>query len=447
MLHKKESLILFLGDVVLLGFSFWSAFVLRWFELPQIEDVVLNIPSFFLLITVWVLVFFIAGLYDKHTTIFSRKLPTIILYAQAANSVLAMLFFYFIPSFKITPKTIVFLYLGISFLYISWWRLYGIGYLGARRRARALLIGAGEEMHELETEINGNPRYSFSFFKTFDLKNGDGVDIGRAAAHAVEHEQTRIIVIDLANEQVERALPMLYNLLFSRARFVDFNAMYEEVFNRIPVSRIGYQWFLRNVSPSSHFAYDLLKRVMDISVAGILALATLPLYPLVFLAITLDDYGEFFSFQTRVGRNNEPIRLMKFRTMKFNDGGKWGAGNTNEVTRVGAFLRTTRIDELPQLWNVLRGDISLIGPRPEFPVPVRHYEQEIPYYSARHIIKPGLSGWAQIYHERHPHHGVDVKETTMKLCYDLYYIKNRSLFLDLEIALKTVKILLSRQGL
>src|SRR3989344_5618440 len=291
MLHKKESLILFLGDVVLLGFSFWSAFVLRRLELPQIEDVVLNIPSFFLLITVWVLVFFIAGLYDKHTTIFSRKLPTIILYAQAANSVLAMLFFYFIPSFKITPKTIVFLYLGISFLYISWWRLYGIGYLGARRRARALLIGAGEEMHELETEINGNPRDSFSFFKTFDLKNGDGVDIGRAAAHAVEHEQTRIIVIDLANEQVERALPMLYNLLFSRARFVDFNAMYEEVFNRIPVSRIGYQWFLRNVSP--------------------------PLYPLVFLASTLDDCGGFFLFQPRVGKNKEPIRLMKFRTMKF----------------------------------------------------------------------------------------------------------------------------------
>jgi lipopolysaccharide/colanic/teichoic acid biosynthesis glycosyltransferase len=116
------------------------------------------------------------------------------------------------------------------------------------------------------------------------------------------------------------------------------------------------------------------------------------------------------------------------------------------VTRVGSFLRKTRIDELPQLWNVLRGDISLIGPRPEFADAVQSYMDEIPYYNVRHLIKPGLSGWAQIYHENHPHHGLDVGATSEKLSYDLFYIKNRSIILDAIIALKTLKTLFLSKG-
>jgi lipopolysaccharide/colanic/teichoic acid biosynthesis glycosyltransferase len=127
-----------------------------------------------------------------------------------------------------------------------------------------------------------------------------------------------------------------------------------------------------------------------------------------------------------------------------NDHGKWGTVD-NKVTKVGSFLRKTRIDELPQLWNVVRGDISLIGPRPEFPDPVLHYAEQIPYYNIRHAIKPGLSGWAQIYGE-HPHHGIGVEETRNKLSYDLYYIKHRSFFLDLKIAFRTIKVLITFVG-
>ena len=128
-----------------------------------------------------------------------------------------------------------------------------------------------------------------------------------------------------------------------------------------------------------------------------------------------------------------------------NDDGKWGNGN-NKVTVVGSFLRKARIDELPQLWNVLRGDISLIGPRPEFPEAVAKYSEEIPNYTIRHSVKPGLSGWAQIYHERHPHHGIDVLETANKLSYDLYYIKHRSFLLDMKIALRTIKVVITFAG-
>jgi lipopolysaccharide/colanic/teichoic acid biosynthesis glycosyltransferase len=132
--------------------------------------------------------------------------------------------------------------------------------------------------------------------------------------------------------------------------------------------------------------------------------------------------------------------------MTGNDTGESALNSSLRVTKVGSFLRRTRIDELPQLWNVLRGDYSLIGPRPELPALVAAYSEKIPYYNARHLLKPGLSGWAQIYHREHPHHGIDIEETQNKLSYDLYYVKNRSLLLDLQIGLKTIRTILSRSG-
>ena len=211
-----------------------------------------------------------------------------------------------------------------------------------------------------------------------------------------------------------------------------------------------------------------MKRLIDLTLAGSLYIASLIFYPIVWIAMRFDDKGTLFSYQVRVGKHNKPIRIMKFRTMTVaNDEAAWGKmpahssqasqaakkgmGDiapivANKVTRLGKFLRKSRIDELPQLWNVVRGDISLIGPRPEFPDPVEVYSSKIPYYNLRHIVKPGLSGWAQIYHEQHPHHGIDAEETRNKLSYDLYYIKNRSLWLDFKIALQTVKVLLSFAG-
>ncbi|MCR4311151.1 MAG: sugar transferase, partial [Candidatus Taylorbacteria bacterium] len=153
-----------------------------------------------------------------------------------------------------------------------------------------------------------------------------------------------------------------------------------------------------------------------------------------------------YIFQERVGLQGKKIRTIKFRTMDWDDAGNPQSQKDNHTTRVGSFLRKTRLDELPQFWNVLTGDISLIGPRPELPALVEVYTREVPYYNTRNLIKPGLSGWAQLYHDRHPHHHADVEQTKVKLSYDLYYIKNRSFFLDVKIAVKTIKTLLSRSG-
>ena len=443
---KKETVALFLGDVVLLYFSLWLTLSLREWGIPSGRSWELHFWPFTIIIFVWILVFFISGLYEKHTLILKSRLPPTVFNAQVANSFIAVLFFYFIPYFGIAPKTNLFIYLVVSSGSILLWRIYGDRFLHPLVKQKGIIVGSGEEMKELLEEVNNNPRYGLEFISSVDLNRIAGMDFQEEILSRVYSEEVQIIAIDLKNEKVEPILPHLYNLIFSRVKFIDMYKVYEDIFDRIPLSLVRYNWFLENISTETRITYDFLKRFMDIILSFIGGVASLIFYPFVFVAIKLDDGGSVFSIQERVGQNNKTIKLLKFRTMTIaNDGGKWSNDNTNKVTKVGKFLRDARIDEFPQLWNVLVGDVSLIGPRSEFADAVKKYEKEIPYYGIRHLVKPGLSGWAQLYGE-HPHHGTDVSKTKNKLSHDLYYIKNRSFMLDLKIALKTIKTLLSRSG-
>jgi lipopolysaccharide/colanic/teichoic acid biosynthesis glycosyltransferase len=325
------------------------------------------------------------------------------------------------------------------------WRLNSQLFLGKVDKQAALLIGSGQEMKELLYEVNENNIYDLHFVSSVDVGNLSSFDIQEDIIKEVYSNNIKTIVIDFSHENVNPLLPHLYNLIFSRVRFIDSHKIYEEIFDRIPLSLVTYSWFLENISVSPKFTYDFLKRIMDIILAILLGLPSLVFYPLVYLAIKFEDRGKIFILQERIGRDGKVFKLYKFRTYMFDDSNIHG-NKDNRVTRVGSFLRKSRIDELPQLWNVLSGDISLIGPRPELPSGVAIYDKEVPYYNIRHLIKPGLSGWAQIHQENHPHHGAEVNLTKEKLTYDIYYIKNRSFWLDIKIALKTIKELISRSG-
>jgi len=420
---------------------------IRYAEIPSKLIFTEHLLPFFILFILWVVVFYIAGLYEKHTLILKSNLTSLILNAQVVNGIIAIMFFYLVPIFKITPKTNILLYILVSSALFIFWRVYIVLRLRPERKEEAIIIGSGREMKELISEVNSNSIYSLKFISSIDLDEIDALDFEDEILNTIYSENISTIVVDLKNEKVEPILPRLYNLIFSGVQFIDKYKIYEDIFDRIPLSLVGYNWFLENISNSSHITYDFLKRAMDISVSLIFGIVSLVIYPFVYIAIKIDDGGEVFTYQSRVGKNNKIIELVKFRTMERNDQGKWGNGNVNRVTRVGAMLRKSRIDELPQLWNVVSGSISLIGPRPEFSEPVNLYKKEIPYYDVRHLIKPGLSGWAQIYHDAHPHHSTDISETKIKLSYDLYYLKNRSFLLDIKIALKTIKILMSRSGI
>ena len=447
LLNRKEPLVLLLGDFSAFVLALWLSLLIRGLEVPSKGLFLTHLLPFSLLFVLWILVFYIAGLYEKHTVILKSKLPSILANTQVANSVLAVIFFYFIPFFGITPKTILFIYLFVSFVLILSWRIYGYFIIGHGYPTSAILIGSGDEMKELLEEVNSNSIYNIKFISSVDLNRADEKGFWDEIISHIYSEDVSVIAIDLANTNVEPVLPHLYNLIFSEIRFIDMYKIYEEIFKKVPLSLLKYDWFLENISSHPRRVYDVLKRIMDIAISLPLTLVSLIFYPIVLIAIKLDDGGSLFISQERVGRRGRTIHLLKFRSMERNDLDLGGTKHSeNKVTRVGKFLRDTRIDELPQLWAVLKGGLSLIGPRPELPSGVAHYTEEISYYNIRHLIKPGLSGWAQIYQDKHPHHGLDSFETANKLAYDLYYIKNRSLLLDLKIALRTLKTLASIAG-
>lgn len=430
---KKETFVLLIGDIILFYVALWLTLFVRNLEFPSLYLFSQFLIPFAFIFAIWLVVFYIADLYGKHTSIFRRKLSRVIFNAQVVNSTIAIIFFYFIPYFGVTPKTLLFVDLFISFFLIFAWRSLVVPKLYLNLPEKIYFACSGQEVDEIRQEIKNNPYYNITIADERELKN-------------IKDSGITSIVVDLYDEDIDQALKNFYSMIFSGVRFIPLTNFYEELFDREPVLSIKEQWFLENISNRPKPVYDALKRLMDIAAASSLGLVSLISYPFVYVLIKLDDGGVIFSEQERIGKDNKIIKMLKFRTMtRANDGAQWGKVE-NKVTRIGKFLRKTRIDELPQLWNVLRGDISLIGPRPEFADPVALYSQDITYYNIRHIIKPGLSGWAQIRQEGEPHHGIDISETRNKFAYDLFYIKNRSFWLDLSISLKTIKILLMRKG-
>jgi exopolysaccharide biosynthesis polyprenyl glycosylphosphotransferase len=442
---KRDPFLIFLGDIVILFISLWLMLLIRYRHVPGNERIFDHVAPFSILFIVWLIVFYIAGLYEKRVFIFKQRLPGTIFRAQLINSVIGVLFFYFIPYFGITPKTNLFIYLILSFLLMLGWRIYGASFITSKERQPAILIASGAEMKELRDEVNARDQYNLKFISSVDLNDIAHLDFQEEIVKRIYAEGVELIVVDFNDSKVGPLLVPLYNLIFSKIVFVDMHKVYEDVFDRIPLSLIKYSWFLENISLVPKVLYDILKRIMDIVISLPLAIVSLVFYPFIIFGIKRNDKGPVFITQERIGQNGAQIKTYKFRSMARNET-DLSRGADNQITPFGAFMRKTRIDELPQLWNVIRGDLSLIGPRPELPVGVAHYEKEIPYYNIRHLIKPGLSGWAQIYHDNHPHHGFGVEQTKEKLSYDLYYLKNRSFWLDIQIALKTIKKLLSRSG-
>lgn len=230
--------------------------------------------------------------------------------------------------------------------------------------------------------------------------------------------------------------PAVATCLQQRCRVTDHATFVESLLGEVPVENITAEWFLR-ADVQNRGNFEAVKRCGDALAAGFGLLITLPLWPLIALAIRLDSRGPALYRQVRVGARGRCFTIYKFRTMRTDaekDGVRWAAANDGRVTRLGRFLRKSRLDELPQLWNILRGDMSLVGPRPERPEFVHNLEQLLPHYRLRHLVRPGLTGWAQI----HYGYGASVADAHRKLCYDLYYLKHRSLELDVAILIRTL---------
>ena len=441
---RPRTLVLFAGDLLSFILALWLSLYLRAFEVPAQWLFVAHIEPFSLLFVAWVAVFFIAGLYENRSVILARRaLSTTLLIAQTFNIAIAALFFFFVPLFGIAPKTLLFIYLGVSFILTLLWRAVLSPRLWSPEPA--LAVGSGMEVTELARALNAAHRAPARIAAVID-PNVD--DLAGELRASVARYRVRMVIADWDNPRVAAVFGDVSSYIAEGVRFFDATALYEAMFGRIVLRRVDNRWVARHVSRYAHTLYDALKRAMDIAIALPLWLVSLLLYPFIALAIKSEDGGSVFVSLPRVGENNKVIYIKKFRSMTGNDAGDYGKSGVSRlsVTRVGKFLRDTRLDEFPQLFGVVRGDLSLIGPRPETPSLVAIYEKEIPYYNLRHLVKPGLSGWAQLYHDNHPHAVTDTAATREKLSYDLFYLTHRSLVLDATIALKTIKKLLTRSG-
>lgn len=454
--RTRELFILIVGDITCFSVALWLTLLVRYISIPNLELLQLHFGPFLILSGVWICIFYIAGLYDKHTVFLKNVLFGRILNTQFVNIIIAALLFFIIP-FGIAPKTNLIIYLVVSIVLITFWRLKIFNYFSPKNTHKAILIADGDEAIELADEINNNDRYNYSFVRIIDERTATNTPhFEEKLQSLIEEENISIVVANPHGQHIERILPFLFDLSFLQFKFMflDFYRVYEDKFDRVPLSALRYDWFITHVSQSKSLIYDFLKRVIDIIGGAILLIILAVLLPFIALAMRLEGKGLIFVRQQRIGQYNQPISVFKIRTMTENDATSRTWINEDEkkenvITRVGGLLRKTSIDEFPQCINILKGEMSLIGPRNDIVGLGERLASEIPYYNIRNYVKPGITGWAQT-HQLYEGGNISpqsLEESKIRLAYDLFYIKNRSLLLDIEIALRTLKTLLSRFGI
>lgn len=446
---RHEPILLLMGDLVVLYLSLWLTLFVRYGTLPSHDLWTLHVVPFTLLFGVAVMVYFITGLYDQHTVLVKSRMPVLVTVGQTTTVVIAALFFFLVPYFGITPKTNLAIFLLVSSVLMVVWRLLWVRVPGTRKPSNALVLGQGKELDQLVQEIRSNPRYGLRIaYHTMPAEIVLSKEHEEQLLTFMTRKMVSVVIAETRDKHMNETIRVLYNLLFVRTdlTLIDAMRLYETIFRRVPISMLEDTWFIEHITRTSYLVHRMFQRSMDLVVGIVVGLVWFVATPFVWLAIRREDGGSLYVEQVRIGLHNQPVRIKKFRSMTGSDAGDTVLNSTLKVTKVGHFMRVTRIDELPQCLNLLKGDLSFIGPRPELPALANIYAKEIPYYRARHLIKPGLTGWAQLYHDQHPHHGTDVDETRNKLSYDLYYLKHRSILLDIEIALKTIKKIVTRSG-
>ena len=406
------------------------------------EQYGIHFPPFLFIFGLWLLIFYITNLYDINYLRNNLYFYSNLLRAFAVASAISIAFFYLIPAFRIAPKTNLAIFIFLSFGIITASRTMSNKAGESGYKKPLLIVGLNPQTLELAKFVEQNPQLGYELKYILDLAK-EGV---KAIDEIIKGEGINTVVIAPEAYQVAKIVDMFYRSLENRVTFRNLSAFYEQLTNRVPLGAINQIWFLENLSEGSKKTYEEMKRFFDIVFSIVMSILVLSFVPLIALAIKISSSGPVFYRQKRVGQNGKNFEIIKFRTMEANaeekTGAVWAQENDPRITLLGRLLRKTRIDELPQLWNIFKGEMSFVGPRAERPEFHDQLKNSVPFYEERYIIKPGLSGWAQINYR----YSSSVADAAEKLQYDLYYIKNRSLVLDLGIILKTINITLRQAG-
>jgi len=435
-INRHKIKLILLGDVLVFFLSLSLMLIIRYEGKNTLKLFLAHFYPFTILLLIWITVFYIIDLYsytNLNSTIENKKKLIVGIFI---NFFLSLGIFYIFGNiFSLTPKTNLLIFTIIFIIIDYLWRHFFSWFLKQEyNNSKILLISQSILNNSIIEYIKKNPQlgYFIEKCKKEELLNNK----------AISDEHTTII-IDNKSFADSEILKKLYNLISQKVEIISLVNFYEKFLSRIPLDEIKEDWFVNEIKSNYHID-DSLKNILDkiLAIAGIIIL--LPIFFIVAILVKITSKGTILYKQTRVGKNNKPFILLKFRTM-YNATEKnpdangnnptWCQKEDNRITKLGRILRRTHLDELPQLFNILKNDISFVGPRPERPEFVQVLEKEIPHYLFRQIIKPGLTGWAQITFR----YSNTIIESKDKFEYDLYYIKNRNIFLDVRVILKTIQ--------
>ncbi|MFW5975854.1 MAG: sugar transferase [Alkalispirochaetaceae bacterium] len=451
MRRNLVKLTLFTGDIVLLYLSLGIVLLLRYGAPYLNQEYQAHLLPFTILYGFWVINFYVMDLYNISAP-FNHKHY---LYSMMVNVGVAVLFFYAFPGLEISPKTnLALIALVFTILFYCWHFLVNkvLDTMGIRRPV--VIIGSDPHARELAEKIHRNDRLGYRVVGIVrDDEDplpawvwNDGVTVMNDMDElTVLAREERVHTIVVSDQRFQSVYGELYDLIPLRINFFQLTSFWEAFDETIPIYATQETWFLENFNRGPNKAYHFIKRVIDLLFGVLLLPLILLLSFFTAILVKLTSKGPAIYRQVRVGRNEKNFTIYKFRSMVVDaerNGAQWAGENDPRITPFGRLMRKTRLDELPQIINVLQGQMSFIGPRPERPEFVRELSRSIPHYHLRHLVKPGLTGWAQVKYR----YGSSEEDAATKLMYDLYYVKNVSFVLDLKIALKTILIVLSKGG-
>jgi len=445
--------ILLMGDLINSMISLVLANLIRFgssFDISSLFSQKLPGVVTFILVTLFSSYF--SELYDRERVLNHIELGLRISVVLTLSFFTMTVIFYLVPSILLGRGVLLvglLFFGGLQFIHhrlIQFSRFYPL------LAKRVMVLGVGPLAKSMEKLILTSPgNYTFAGFinplnELALVGEGEVVGTLDQLSDAIKREKAQKLVVSLTERRGVMPVKDILSCKLGGLEVVDAVSFYEQMTGKLLIENIQPSWFIFSNGFRVTTLMRLQKRVFDIIFSTIGIICAAPIFPVVALMVKLDSPGPVFFKQTRVGDREKEFQVLKFRTMRQDaekaTGAVWAQQNDPRVTRIGKFLRKSRLDEIPQLINVLTGDMSFVGPRPERPEFVQKLTEIIPYYSKRHFVKPGVTGWAQI---KYPY-GASAEDALEKLRYDLYYIKNYSLLLDFQILVETIKVVLFSRG-
>ena len=406
--------------------------------LNQYDYVTRYLTNFIFL--VFIFIKFIFGQLDFYAERFRLKN---IFVNFSIDAIFAFMLFIFLKKIEI-----FYVFSAVFFFQIIFRKIISSIYM---KKKNVLIFGSNHIENNIQEDIIASLDYNYIGYISDNKSRATKYLVGNYAEmeKIIKEKKIDLLVIvkDMKSPSFKKYLKRLFDLKINGLKVLSYEIFNEEIQKKIDASKIDEEWLLQSNG------FDILndgmqknmKRGVDLVIASTLMILLSPMALIVAILIKLESKGPVIFKQVRIGENMVPFKVYKFRSMKIHDPqkySKYAQDNDNRVTKIGNFIRKTRIDELPQLFCILKGTMSFVGPRPEWDILAKEYEKQIPYYNLRHMIKPGLTGWAQVMYP----YGENIEDTKRKLECDLYYLKHQDLILDVLIIFKTVKVILFGKG-